>query len=181
METEALSPFPDTLSILDPPGRSSDRTHLSCYIMLRGVRERTGIWRKTHLLWGLFLLGCQTTFFSRWHTHSCVYFNINITLSFLSGTNTFSHMARTQLSLNAYMHKDRDAHTCGFHTLASVAHFCTHSWRGTGRVEGVVAAGQTGRVMQQTDPPCWISINLAPHTQFCSKLNTGSLHTIPSS
>ena len=35
--------------------------------------------------------------------------------------------------------------------------------------------------MQQTDPPCWINVNLALHTQLCSKPNTGSLHTTPSS
>lgn len=41
-----------------------------------------------------------------------------------------------------------------------------------------MTAGQTGRVMQQTDPPCWTNFNLAPHTEVCSKPNTRQKHTI---
>lgn len=44
-----------------------------------------------------------------------------------------------------------------------------------------LAAGQTDWVMLQTDAPCGIGINLAPHIQLCSKPNTSSLQTIPSS
>lgn len=61
--------------------------------------------------------------------------------------------------------------TCRLTEVCTCIHtyLCAYS-RVSARVG--VAAGQTGRVTRQTDPPCWINIHLAARTHLRSKPNT---------
>lgn len=146
--------------------------------MLGRVRARTEKWKERHRLLGY--ASPLPLLLQSHSSHQCICTQL-LTLTDMphSGACTNLCMLGThtvQRHSLACVFACIDVHTCidTLRTFFTALHVCRGGW--VGEISRSRPDGPS-----QTDPPCWISISLAPHTQLCSKPNTGSLHKIPSS